>query len=168
METVITALEPGHWPQVRAIYLEGIATGQATFETVVPSWEKWDANHFPLVRLASFSVKNAGILVGWAALSLVSTRAVYAGLAEVSVYVARIARGAGIGRELLEKLIQQSEANGIWTLQASIFPENQASVQLHKRCGFRQVGVRERIGKLAGVWRDTLLLERRSQLAGVE
>jgi phosphinothricin acetyltransferase len=168
METVITALQPGHWPQVRAIYLEGIATGEATFETVVPSWEKWDANHLPLARLAAFSEKDAGTLIGWAALSPVSTRAVYAGVAEVSVYVAKAARAVGVGRELLERLVQESEARGIWTLQASIFLENKASVQLHTSCGFRQVGVRERIGKLDGVWRDTLLLERRSQLAGLE
>ena len=164
----IRALTPEDWEAVRAIYLEGIATGQATFETTAPPREKWDSNHLPFARLVAISERNGGGIKGWAALSQVSTRLVYAGVAEVSVYVASDCRGQGIGRALLEQLIDESEKNGIWTLQASLFPENIGSVALHKGCGFRQVGIRERIGKLNGVWRDTVLLERRSKFAGTK
>ncbi len=152
-------MTPAHWQEVQAIYLEGIATGQATFETDVPSWEEWNANHLPFARLIA---RSSGVTKGWAALSAVSTRRAYAGVAEVSVYVGAQYRAKGIGRALLERLIQDSEQNRIWTLQASIFPENLASIGLHKLCGFREVGFRERIGKLHGVWRNTVLLERRS------
>ena len=149
------------WDQVRQIYLAGLATGQATFETEAPSWERWDAGHLAVPRL----VAAAGDVVkGWAALSSVSNRAVYAGVAEVSVYVGLEWRGQGVGRLLLEQLIEASEQNGIWTLQASIFPENEPSITLHKACRFREVGRRERIGRLNGVWRDTVLLERRNCL----
>ena len=161
----IRTMEEADWPAVRAIYLDGIATGHATFETDAPSWEAWDATHFPAPRLVAGPAER---VVGWAALSRVSARKVYAGVAEVSVYVANGNRGFGIGRALLLKLIADSEANGIWTLQANIFPENTASIALHKSCGFREVGRRERIGKLTGVWRDTTLLERRSKLAGID
>jgi phosphinothricin acetyltransferase len=161
----IRALEAADWPAIRAIYLEGIATGHATFETKAPSWEAWDATHFPAPRLVAFSDERA---IGWAALGRISTRAVYAGEAEVSIYVADGSRGLGVGRALLLKLIADSEANGVWTLQANIFPENAASLALHKSCGFREVGRRERIGKMKGVWRDTMLLERRSQVAGAD
>ena len=155
---------PADWLQVRRIYLEGIATGHATFETDAPSWEKWNDAHLAFARL----VARAGSDVkGWAALSPVSSRCVYAGVAETSVYVGRDSRGQGIGRALLAALIQAAESNGIWTLQAGIFPENRGSVKLHQTLGFREVGRRERIGKLNGVWRDTLLLERRSAIVGV-
>ena len=163
MSFIIEEMKESDWPAVRAIYLEGIATGQATFETEAPAWERWDGAHHAFARL----VARAGDGVkGWAALSPVSGRAVYSGVAEVSVYVGERHRGAGIGRALLEALINASEQNGIWTLQAGIFPENDASIALHKLCGFREVGRRERIGCMNGVWRDTLLLERRSKVVG--
>lgn len=151
-------MRPVDWPAVRAIYLEGIAGGNATFETEAPPWETWDAKHLPTPRLV-FTDPN---VLGWAALTRVSPRACYAGVCEVSVYVASQAQGRGIGSQLLRALVEQSEANGIWTLQASIFPENEASVHLHLKNGFRIIGHRERIAQLRGVWRDTLLLERRS------
>ena len=153
-------MTPEDWDAVRAIYLEGIATGNATFETAAPDWERWDALHLPHSRLVA---RANGEIVGWAALSPVSTRHVYRGVAEVSLYVAGRARRQGVGRMLLEALVTESERQGIWTLQASIFPENAASVELHRRCGFRVVGVRERIGQKNGVWRDTVLMERRAQ-----
>lgn len=146
------------WEQVREIYLEGIRGGNSTFETEAPSWERWDDAHLPKPRLV---MRDDDKILGWAALSPVSKRAVYRGVAEVTVYVTEIAQGKGIGRALLEALIIDSEKNDIWTLQASIFPENVASIQLHLRCGFREVGKRERIAMLKGVWRDTLLFERR-------
>lgn len=147
------------WPSVRAIYLEGIATGQATFETSAPPWEEWHAKHLARPRIV---FRDGSRLAGWAALSRVSARACYAGVAEVSVYVGDAFRGRGIGSQLLASLVQQSAAQGIWTLQASIFPENEASVRVHQRHGFRIVGRRERIAQQNGVWRDTLLMERRS------
>ena len=158
MPSVIDAMRPDDWPAVRAIYLEGIATGNATFETEAPPWETWDAKHLATPRL----VFRDPEVIGWATLSRVSQRACYAGVCEVSVYVASSAHGRGIGSQLLRALVEQSEANGIWTLQASIFPENEASVRIHERCGFRIVGRREKIAQLNGVWRDTLMLERRS------
>lgn len=163
-ETIIESMQPGHWEQVAAIYREGIATGQATFETGVPSWEQWERAHLPVARLIA---RQGDVFVGWAALSPVSQRQVYAGVAEVSVYVASTSRGCGIGRKLLAALIEESERNGIWTLQAGIFPENTASLALHHHAGFREVGRRERIGKMNGVWRDTVLLERRSKTIGL-
>jgi len=153
------------WERVRAIYLEGIATGQATFETEAPTWETWDAGHLAGARLVA---RKGETIAGWAALSRVSQRRAYAGVAEVSVYVGEDQRGSGIGGALLEALIVESETNGIWTLQAVVFPENLATIALHKRCGFREVGRRERISKLNGVWRDTILLERRSQRIGID
>jgi phosphinothricin acetyltransferase len=161
----IRQLEATDWQQVRAIYLQGIATGQATFETEPPSWDDWDATHLQFARLVALA---DGELCGWAALSPVSKRAAYAGVAEVSVYVAEDFRKQGLGLKLLQRLIAESEQHGIWTLQASVFPENTATVALHKRCGFREVGRRERIGRLNGVWRDTMLLERRSEVVGSE
>jgi len=161
---VIESMEPGDWADIRQIYLEGIATGHATFETSAPSWERWDEAHLPFARL----VARRGEMVGWAALSPVSQRCVYGGVAEVSVYVSSESRGAGVGRALLRALIDESERNGIWTLQAGIFPENSSSIALHLACGFREVGRRERIGKLHGVWRDTVLLERRSKTIGTD
>lgn len=162
---VIETMLDSDWTEVRRIYLEGIATGHATFETEAPSWEHWNNTHLPHARLVA---RDGSDVKGWAALSPVSSRRVYAGVAETSVYVGSDARELGIGRALLEALIQAAESNGIWTLQASIFPENKASIELHKSLGFREVGRRERIAKLSGVWRDTVLLERRSAVAGVD
>ena len=163
MDVTIEELRPDDWPRVRAVYLEGIATGQATFETDAPEWAAWDRARLPAPRL----VARAGAeVVGWAALSPVSTRRVYAGVAEVGIYVGAAHRGLGLGRALLAALVGASERCGIWTLQASIFPENEASLHLHRACGFREVGRRERIAQLGGVWRDTLLLERRSPVFG--
>ncbi len=151
------------WAAVREIYREGIATGEATFERAAPGWEKWDAGHLRCCRLVARVGKE---VLGWAALSPVSGRAVYAGVAEVSVYVAARARGRGVGRLLLAALMAESERNGIWTLQCSIFPENRASIELHRKAGFRVVGTRERIGCMEGRWRDTVLMERRSATMG--
>ena len=156
---IIDQMRVSDWEQVRAIYLEGIRSGHSTFETEAPSWEKWDEGHLQFARLV---MRDGETVLGWAALSPVSKRHVYRGVAEVTVYVSENAQGLGIGRALLEALIDESEKNGIWTLQASIFPENTASVQLHLRCGFREVGRRERIAMLNNVWRDTLFFERRS------
>ena len=155
-------LRAGDWPAVRAIYEDGIRSGDATFETETPSWERWDAAH-PELRLVA---ERDGSVVGWAALSPASARDCYRGVGEVSVYVAAEARGDGFGRALLDELVERSEQAGYWTLSAGVFPENEASLRLHKACGFREVGVRERLGELGGVWRDVVLLERRSTLAG--
>ena len=155
----IEPLTAGQWPAVRRIFEEGIATGDATFETAAPSWDAWDAGHLAGHRLVA---TLGGQVVGWAALAPVSERCAYAGVAEASVYVAAAATGRGVGRALLERLVGGAEAAGIWTVQAGIFPENTASLALHRRCGFRTVGVRERLGKLDGRWRDVVLLERRS------
>ena len=164
MEVQIRQIVDEDWSRVREIYLQGIATGQSTFETSAPSWEGWNAAHLPFARLVA-EVENE--IQGWAVLSPVSQRAVYAGVAEVSVYVAASARGKGVGRQLLNALIEHSEAAGIWTLQAGMFPENIATIALHKSCGFREVGRRERIGKLDR-WRDTVQMERRSKRVGVD
>jgi L-amino acid N-acyltransferase YncA len=161
--TMIEAMRPSDWEHVRSIYLEGIRSGHSTFETDAPSWERWDEAHLHFARLV---MRGGDRVSGWAALSPVSKRTAYRGVAEVTVYVTESARGQGIGRALLEALIDESEKHGIWTLQASIFPENTASVELHRRCGFREVGHRERIAMLNGVWRDTLLFERRSKRIG--
>ena len=151
------------WEGVRAVYLEGIATGNATFETSAPEWERWDMGHRRDCRLVAGD--DAGV-IGFAALSPVSARPVYAGVAEVSVYVAERVRGQGVGARLLEELVRASEAAGVWTLQAGIFPENAASLGLHARFGFRVVGTRERIGRRDGRWRDVVLMERRSTSVG--
>ena len=156
---VVADLRPEHWPEVVRIYAEGIATGDATFETEVPSWERWDAAH---VREHRFVALRDGEVVGWVAAGAVSDRCVYAGVVEHSVYVAEAARGLGVGRALLEVLIASTEAAGIWTIQSGVFPENSASLRLHERLGFEVVGRRRRIGKLAGVWRDVIAIERRS------
>jgi len=160
----IKPMQPEDWPAIREIYGEGIGTGNATFETELPDWQKWNSNHRQECRLAARTNEQ---VVGWAALSPVSARHVYAGVAEVSVYVGAAARGRGVGKILLQALIDESERHGIWTLQAGIFPENTASVALHKSCGFREVGLRKKIGKLGETWRDVLLLERRSSRVGV-
>ncbi len=152
------------WEAVRAIYREGIAGGNATFETDVPNWETWNKNHLRACRLVA---KADGRVIGWAALTPYSSRRAYAGVAGLSIYVSAAARGQGIGRALLGALIEESERAGLWTLQAGIFPENTASLALHRACGFREVGRRARIGRLHGVWRDVVLMERRSKVVGV-
>jgi len=152
------------WDAVRAIYEEGIATGNATFEKCAPAWEKWDGAHLPQCRVVA---RAAGEILGWAALSGVSSRCVYVGVAEVSIYVAGRARGRGIGLALLSALIECSERENIWTLQAGIFPENVASVELFRKAGFRILGTRERLGAMDGRWRDVVLMERRSRIVGV-
>ena len=154
----IRAMRNQDWSAVCEIYSEGIATGNATFETETPEWEKWGGRHLQECRLVALDQR----ILGWAALRPVSSRRVYSGVAEVSVYVASASRGRGIGKLLLQSLVEQSERCGIWTLQAGIFPEN----ALHKSCGFREVGRRQRLARLAGVWRDVLLLERRSSTTG--
>lgn len=164
-EPEISEMKPGDWEAVRTIYAEGIATRRATFEVEAPSWEDWDAAHLSFARLVA---RKGETVAGWAALSPVSRRQAYAGVAEVSVYVAQDLRGRGLGRQLLEALIARSEQHGIWSLQAVMFPENAGSVALHLHCGFREVGRRERIGQLDGAWRDTMLLERRSQRIGTD
>jgi L-amino acid N-acyltransferase YncA len=156
---LIRALLPPDWPSVHAIYDEGIATRNATFITSAPAWPDWDSGHLKSCRLVA---DDDGHVMGWAALSPVSSRCVYAGVAEVSVYVASCAQGRGVGRALLSALVTASESDGLWTLQAGILPENAGSVRIHERCGFRIVGLREKLGKMDGVWRDVLLLERRS------
>ncbi len=161
----IVSMLPTHWEAVKTIYEEGIATGDATFQTSAPPWEEWDAAHLQAARLVA--VENDTVL-GWAALTPVSGRCVYAGVAEVSVYVSAGARGRGLGKQLLNALVTASEAAGLWTLQAGIFPENAASIAIHKACGFRVAGTREKIGKMYGLWRDTVLLERRSKVAGTD
>jgi L-amino acid N-acyltransferase YncA len=160
----VEPLRREHWPDVHRIYEEGIATGNATFQTEPPAWEAFDAGHLPDARLIARDVN--GHLVGWVALSPVSNRCVYSGVAEVSIYVSSAARGWGVGRALLEAAIRESEQAGIWTLQGGVFPENGASVRLLESCGFRVVGRRERLGKMGTRWRDVLLLERRSHVAG--
>ena len=162
-QVAIAALGPGDWDDVARIYAEGIETRLATFETEVPSWQAWDRAHLPEHR---FTAREDGRAAGWAALAPVSSRCVYVGVAEVSVYVAAAARGRGVGTALLSALVASSEAGGVWTLEAGILPENEASVRMHERCGFRVVGRRERLGRMDGEWRDVLLLERRSRVAG--
>ena len=159
----IDELRPEHWPEVARIYAEGIATGAATFETEVPEWEAWDRAHLPEHRFVA--VEDDRVL-GWVAVSAVSDRCVYGGVVEDSVYVDPAAQGRGVGRRLLEALIESTERAGIWTIEAGMFPENAGSVALHERLGFRVVGRRERLGKLDGAWRDVLLLERRSPVVG--
>jgi len=152
-------MTPADWGAVSEIFQQGINTGNATFETTVPSWEKWDLSHIGPCRLIA---ESGGRIAGWAAISPVSGRSVYAGVAEVSIYISELYRGIGIGSCLLARLVGDSEKEGIWTLQAGIFPENAASLRLHKKNGFREVGFRERIGRMNGIWRNTVLLERRS------
>jgi L-amino acid N-acyltransferase YncA len=156
-------LRPDDWTEVARIFEGGIRTGNATFDTEVPSWEAWDAAHLPAHRLVA---ERDGRVVGWIALVPVSPRECYAGVAEVSAYVAEEARGEGVGRELLAALIESSERAGIWTLETGVFPENEPSLRLLQRFGFRVVGTRERIGRLHGIWRDVVFLERRSEVVG--
>jgi len=160
----VRAMRRDDWPAIRSIYSEGIATGNATFETETPNWAEWDRRHLQECRLVGCEGRR---ILGWIALSPVSSRRVYAGVAEVSVYVAAEVQGRGVGKLLLQSLVEQSEDYGIWTLQAGIFPENVRSMALHKSCGFREVGIRQKIGQRDGIWRDVLLLERRSSRVGL-
>ena len=160
----LTKINYSLYPEVARIYKEGIDTGRATFETEVPSWEKWDASHFSFGRI---SVMEDDHMCGWAALTPVSNRCVYGGVAEVSVYVSKNCWGRGIGTQLLNSLIQISEENQIWTLQSSIFRNNTSSIKLHEKCGFRVIGYKEKIGKLHGQWHDNILLEKRSTKIGI-
>ncbi len=157
----IEPLSPHDWPAVKAIYEDGIAAGDATFDTVAPTWEAWDGDHITSPRLVA---RSDGEVVAWAALMPVSRRPVYRGVTDLSIYVAADHRGRGIGKALLRAMIERSEAEGIWTIQAGVFPENTASLALHRVCGFRVVGTRERIGFMDSRWRNVILLERRSGL----
>jgi L-amino acid N-acyltransferase YncA len=168
MKVEIEAMTPADWEQVRSIYLEGIESGQATFEVEAPSWQEWDAAHHVFGRLVARQGGADRAVVGWAALAPVSRRRCYAGVAEVSVYIADAHRGRGLGRELLLAAIAESERNGIWTLQGATFAENEASRRLQRSCGFREIGKRERIAQHSGVWRDTVLTERRSPVVGAD
>lgn len=160
----IRPLLPEHYQAVKTIYEQGISTKNATFQTSAPEWEEWDKNHLAHSRLVA---KLGDEVLGWAALTPVSGRCVYAGVAEVSIYIGTLHIGKGIGKSLLQELIAASEKEGIWTLQAGIFPENESSLRLHCSAGFRLLGTRERIGQMDGKWRDTVLLERRSNLVGI-
>ncbi len=164
MKLEIKHITPDNWHEIARIYKHGIETGIATFETETPSWKHWDLSHLSSCRMAAWLEQD---LVGWTALSPVSKRSVYAGVAEVSVYVDVNLSQRGIGTQLLEQMTSESEKEGIWSLQASIFRENKASIQLHKKVGFREIGYRERVGKRNGVWYDNILLERRSKLIGI-
>jgi phosphinothricin acetyltransferase len=162
----IVPMTARHWADVRRIHQEGIDTGEATFETETePDWESWSGTHLKVGRIVA---QEGDRILGWAALTPVSDRCVYGGVAEVSVYVGADARGRGVGSRLLERLIAESEGGGIWTLQAGIFAENATSIALHEKFGFRVIGRRERLGKLRGRWRDVMLLERRSEVVGVD
>jgi phosphinothricin acetyltransferase len=165
MDITVENLKEEHSKEVLEIYQDGIRTGDASFETTAPTWKEWDQTHLPECRLVA--VGSRGDVLGWAALSPVSGRCVYAGVTEASVYVKEAVRGLGVGRALLEALVEESEVAGIWTLEAGTFPENKFSIALLKSCGFRQIGYRERLGKLEGIWRDVILFERRSKVAGV-
>lgn len=162
---VIRTMNPEDWDSVSTIYAEGIATGFATFETNVPTYKSWDSAHLITCR---FVAESENEVLGWAALSPVSSRCVYGGVAEVSVYVGHKSRGMGLGELLMKKLISESEAEGIWTLQSGIFPENEGSIKLHEKVGFRCIGKRERVGKLKGVWNDNVLFEKRSTKVGID
>jgi len=164
-EVLIEEMKDESWETVRRIYNDGIATKNATFQTEAPEWEAWDQSHRKDCRLVA-RIDNQ--IAGWAALSNVSNRCVYAGVAEVSIYIDSDFRGMGVGDQLMKQLITESEKHGIWTLQAGIFPENEASIALHRKNGFRILGIREKIGKMNNIWRDTAMLERRSKVVGIE
>ena len=161
----ISTLQKEDWTAVKNIYELGIATGIATFETAAPTWEQWDNNHLALGRLVA--VSNQAV-IGWAALTPISNRCIYQGVAEVSIYIHPDYRGKGIGKLLLKNLVFESEKADIWTLHSAIFRENIGSIALHKKIGFRMIGYREKIGKLNGIWKDNVLMERRSQVVGVD
>ena len=164
-EISIQMMTAGDWPDVARIYAEGLETGNATFQQVVPTWEEWNSGHLYSCRLIAV-VENT--IAGWAALSPVSSRPVYAGVAEVSVYIGKDFRSRKIGDCLMKRLIAESEKEGLWTLQSSIFRENEASIKLHEKYGFRTMGYREKVGKMNGIWRDTVIMERRSKVVGVD
>ena len=164
MDINFETMKEEDWPAVKSIYEEGIATGDATFEAEAPDWEQWDKTHLPDCRLVA---KSGDEIIGWFALSSVSSRCAYKGVAEGSLYVKSTARGKGVGKSLLKAAVEESERIGIWTMQSGVFPENAASIAMQKACGFRQVGVRERIGRMNGRWRDVVLMERRSKIVGV-
>jgi phosphinothricin acetyltransferase len=165
LDFTIGDMQDADWEAVRTIYGEGIATGNATIETGSPTWDVWDARHLEYARLVA---RRGDAVIGWAALGPYSGRCAYNGVAEISIYIAERARSQGVGYALLNALIAESERHGIWTLQAGIFPENTISVALHTKCGFRVVGTRDRLGKLNDVWRNVVLLERRSTVVGVD
>jgi L-amino acid N-acyltransferase YncA len=160
----IKAVQENNYPVIAEIYLQGIATGHATFQTEAPEWEVWDKSHLSFCRLAAFEGEE---MLGWSALSPVSSRCVYGGVAEVSIYVATNTRGKGIGKKLFTQLIKESEENGLWTLQSGIFSENIGSIKLHEDMGFRKIGYREKIGNMNGIWRDNVIMERRSKIVGI-
>ncbi len=160
----IKPIQPKNYSAIAEIYLQGIATGHATFQTEALTWIDWDKSHLPFCRLAAF---ENGEMLGWVALSPVSSRCVYGGIAEVSIYVAAEARGKGIGKLLFVQLIKESEENGLWTLQSGIFPENEVSIKLHEQMGFRKIGHREKIGNMNGIWIDNVIMERRSKIVDV-
>ena len=169
-------MTPADWPAVRRIYADGIATGNATFETETPDWDAWHRRHLPCCRLvarppapanAAYPDANADTVLAWAALSPVSSRACYSGIAEHSIYVDAAQQGKGVGKTLLAALARAAEDAGFWMLQSAIFPENAASIAIHPACGFRIMGRRKRIAMLHGVWRDTVVVERRSRIVGV-
>lgn len=160
----LTNIIPEHYAQIEAIYLQGIASGHATFQTAAPTWQEWNKGHLPFCRIAAVLGND---IVGWIALSPVSARQVYKGVAEISIYVAAMQRGKGIGKTLMLAAIKESEDNGIWTLQSGIFKENRSSIQLHLRCGFREIGYREKVGCIDGVWKDNVIMERRSNIIGI-
>ena len=162
---LIRSMKASDWEQVQQIYTEGIATGFATFETKAPSYDSWNLSHIDSCRLVA---EEDDVVLGWAALSPVSSRCVYGGVAEVSVYIGSNSRGKGVGKQLMQQLITESEEAGFWTLQSCIFPENKGSVKLHETVGFRYIGKRERVGKIHGAWKDNLLFERRSNKVGIE
>jgi phosphinothricin acetyltransferase len=166
MEYKIEVMKSSDWEHVRNIYLEGIKTGIATFQTEAPTWENWDKGHLNICRLVARSTDD---ILGWAALSPTSSRDCYRGVVEVSIYVSEKYKGNGIGTTLLTNLIKQSEENGIWTLYCAIIIENTASIAMHKKCGFREIGVREKVAKMGdGVWHDVMLMERRSKIVGID
>ncbi len=164
MKLEIKHINPQDWDAVARIYKLGIETGIATFETQIPSWKQWDQSHMQSCRIAAWLNTD---IIGWAALSPVSDRCVYGGVAEVSVYVDPSHGKKGIGTQLLERIVTESEKEGVWTLQAGIFRENEGSIQLHKKVGFREIGYREKIGRQKGIWYDNIILERRSKTIGI-
>jgi L-amino acid N-acyltransferase YncA len=166
MSITISPMNEQDWPEVSKIYKQGIDTGKATFQTCIPEYSDWDASH---IKECRFVALNHNAIVGWVALSKVSNRCVYGGVAEVSIYIAETSRGKGIGKALLNYLVTESEKAGLWMLQSGIMEDNPASIRLHEKCGFRKVGLRDRIGKdCNGKWRSTVLMERRSKTVGVD
>lgn len=166
MEYKIINMKKEHWEQVKKIYCDGIETGIATFQGTVPSYEKWDSGHLKICRFVACKGEE---ILGWIALSTTSSRCVYSGVVEVSVYISKDARGCGIGENLMKRLIEAAQKNNIWSLYPSIIKDNTASIELHKKCGFREVGIREKIAKLRdGRWSDTVIMEFRSKTVGID